>query len=120
MVSMPHNGVYSGLVRRHAPPVWRPQHTGQAGAVVGLGAGFAVIFALALALGVAPGALIAHYGFGVKWGKSIAIGVGAMLALGLVERLLSPRTQIITVPATGPAPLPPAVAAVSAASPVPA
>jgi hypothetical protein len=42
--------------------------------------------AIGVVLGAAPGALIAHYGFGVTWGKSILIGLGVMLVWGAIER----------------------------------
>ncbi len=42
--------------------------------------------ALGALFGVGPGALIAHYGFGVTWGKSILIGIGVMVGLGMIER----------------------------------
>jgi len=51
---------------------------------------------LGLAIGVAPGALIAHYGFGVTWGRSIAIGLGVMLGLGMIERALRPPQITVT------------------------
>ena len=115
---MTHNGVYAGLVPSHRQQYAAAmQQTGQIGTGLAIGGGILAFLALGLALGVAPGALIAHYGFGLKWGKSIAIGFGVMLGLGVIERILRPAPVVI---ASGPqsfAPLSPAVAAVHAASP---
>jgi hypothetical protein len=64
--------------------------TQQTGSIGDLGIGSAIIagLALGLVLGAAPGALIAHYGFGVTWGKSILIGLGVMIGVGAIERAM--------------------------------
>jgi len=60
----------------------------------GLGMGIALaaggVLVASIVLGVAPAALVAHYGFGVGWTKSIAISVGIILALGAIHGLLYP------------------------------
>jgi hypothetical protein len=104
-MNIPHNGVHAGLVpsygQRHRRAM-QQQHTGQAGTVALVGGGVLAFIALVTVLGVAPGALIAHYGFGYKWGKSIAIGFGVMLGLGIIDKIVSPRpAAVITVPPMG-------------------
>lgn len=66
------------------------QTTGGIGTGLAIGGGVVAILALGIAFGVAPGALIAHYGFHYAWGESIAIGIGVMLALGLISSAIHP------------------------------
>jgi hypothetical protein len=68
-----------------APTGHVSQQTGSLGDAT-IGGAILAGLAIGVVLGAAPGALIAHYGFGVTWGKSILIGLGVMLVWGAIER----------------------------------
>jgi hypothetical protein len=81
---------------------WRPVLTGQSPAPSGSSAPWPVLVAAASVIGgiivlsfaaeAVPGALIARYGFGAPWGRSILIGVGSAIAFNMVADLLSSLT----------------------------
>jgi hypothetical protein len=65
--------------------------------------GAVILGALAIGLvaGAAPGALIAHYGFGVAWGKSALIGLGAAIGLSAISMAVE-RSRAPALPAAAP------------------
>jgi F0F1-type ATP synthase assembly protein I len=85
---------YTFMVAPGGHIVHPTQHTGasfdaEMGAVI-LGA-----LALGLVVGAAPGALIAHYIFNVTWGKSVLIGIGAMIGISAVMTAVTPRPPAV-------------------------
>jgi hypothetical protein len=79
--------------------------TDAAGIIALLGGFMLLVFAIESL----PVALIAKYGFGASWGKSIALGVGSALGFNLISSALSPKpaAPVLPGPSTGsPAALP--------------
>ncbi len=79
----------------------------EAAGILGLLGGFMLLI---FAIESLPVALIAKYGFGASWGKSIALGVGSALGFNLISSALSPKpaTPVLPGPSTpgSPATLP--------------
>lgn len=92
---------------------WWPVHVGQTpgiGAALGITALLAGVALVALAAESLPGALIAHYGFNVTWGKSALIGVASAIGFNMIAGALSPPAPAPTSTTprfpTDPLPLP--------------
>jgi hypothetical protein len=67
----------------------------EAAGILGLLGGFMLLI---FAIESLPVALIAKYGFGASWGKSIALGVGSALGFNLISSALSPKPAALVLP----------------------
>lgn len=76
-------------------------HSGDIGDA-GIGIALLAGLTIGIVAGAAPGALIAHYAFGASWGKSILIGLGTLIAFGMIQRATTPPAPLMTpgVPTT--------------------
>ena len=59
------------------------------GEVAGLAGAAVALIVIALAVETLPGALVAHYGFGLTWGPSLLIGFGAATGLHMIAGAFS-------------------------------
>lgn len=77
---------HPAVVGQTPPPPSSSQDAGLGWVLLAAGG----VLLLAMAAEAVPGALIAHYGFNVPWGKSILIGVGSAIGLGMLVSALNP------------------------------